>query len=122
MTRYIYRTYHFIRYIHMYLKFFITNYRFKKYGYRKFRFSLYIAEKDKDGNIIKFNLVKNDVDVTANYLDRDKMMSIPIPDKILKKGLSHEQYRMEQLPFILLRDEHHDLFKACDHLTYKEII
>ena len=91
----MYRVYHFIRYFPTYIKFMYTNHRFKKHGYRRFKYSLYLTVRDKNGNVI-------DIKKKAK--------------NIIIKEISQE------FAFYRLRDEHHSIFELCDHLTYKEII
>lgn len=111
---------HFIRHFPTYLKFYFTNWRYKKYGYRRFKFNLHIEQKDSKGNTLGFKTQNKNIIIHANYRDTEKLLSIPVPDYI--EPFTVAEYRKQQLPFILLRDEHKDIFQACDHLTYKEII
>ena len=111
---------HFIRHFFTYMKFYFTNWRYKKYGFRRFKYNLHIEKKDKDGNTLGFNLVKKSIIIYVDYTDIQKLIKIPVPKHIEPNAIG--DYRRQELPFTILRDEHRDLFIACDHLTYKEII
>lgn len=88
----MYYIYHFIRHLPTYLKFYITNRRYKKQGYRKFKFKLFEErEKKQGGGFLKLH-------------------------NIIIKASNYEE------AYFKLRDEHHSIFEKGDHLTWKEII
>ena len=87
-----------ITHIHTIIKFLIVNWRFKKYGYRKYMFTLYEERtKENGGGFLKANNI-----IIKGY-----------------QSLNNSPYTNA---FFRLRDEHEAIFIKNDHLTWKEII
>jgi hypothetical protein len=104
-----------------FFKFYYLNWRFKKYGYRRFLYTLYTEQKEKQENewVTTGFLEQVKIKIHADYRDSETLNSIPLPDWLPE---NHNQYRADQLPFILLQRNHRDIFEACTHLKRKEVI
>lgn len=102
----------FIRHFPTFCKFWYTNRRYQKHGYRRFKFLIY-EEKPKElgGGFTKLHkIIIQATDRTAT-LEADEEN----PERYV-------YYTPEQSAFLILRDKHRAIFEKGDHLTYKEII
>ena len=104
----IYQAWHFVRHLPTYLKFYITNWRFNKYGYRRFRFILSEEIPKEKGGGIKYS---------APIVIQAGRENFIHPGKLIDENAD---------PFTVahfkLRDEHNEVFTKCDSYKYKEII
>lgn len=119
MLNLVYNSYFFVRHFPSFCKFWITNYRYKKYGYRNYLFKLQEKiPKEKGGgfsNPIEITLRKC-YDTEETFEARDKK------GEVIPGTFNLKRYGTLQTAFLDLRDRHKDIFKVNDHLTYKEII
>lgn len=104
----IYHVWHFCRYLPTYFKFFITNWRFNIYGYRRYKVILSeTISKEKGGGYHH----SKPLFITA------RSETILHPDGLIEKNADPKR-----VAFFKVRDEHTEMFIKHDIFDCKEII
>lgn len=104
----IYKAWFCIRHLPSIIKFYITNWRFNKFGYRRFRFILSEEIPKEKGGGFKYS---------APIIIKAGRENITHPGKLIE--INADPIRVAHFK---LRDEHTEVFTKHDSYRYKEII